>query len=420
MVRIYGTFQDITERKRAEQELKSAHETANRAKSEFLANMSHEIRTPLTAILGYANLLSDDEKLDQSPKNRTQILDTIKNAGAHLLTVINDILDLSKIEADKLAVEKVDTPLVNVLCEVERLMLQTALDKGLVLSMAFSSLVPDRIITDPTRLRQILMNLLGNAIKFTEAGTVRVTVGVEDQDRQSRLVIDIADTGPGLTAEQVQRLFAVFGQADTTVTRKHGGTGLGLVISRRLATILGGDVTLLYSELGKGSCFRIVLPIEHVEGSTMMQSPTPIKSKDDAKPVVAALKLSGRILLAEDGLENQRLISFMLRKAGATIETADNGRIALDILNQAEAAGTPFDMLLTDMQMPEMDGYSLASTLRDCGSKLPIVALTAHAMADDRKKCLDAGCDDYISKPIDKISLIAKCAEWLGKNGGAL
>ena len=220
------------------------------------------------------------------------------------------------------------------------------------------------------------MNLLGNAIKFTEAGTVRITAGADDQNGQSRLVIDIADTGSGMTPEQGRELFKAFGQADSTLTRRHGGTGLGLVISRRLARIMGGDVTLLYSEIGKGSCFRIVLPNEHVEGSTMMQSPIPINSKEEPRPISAALKLSGRILLAEDGLDNQRLIAFMLRKAGATIETADNGRIALNILNQAKAAGTPFDMLLTDMQMPEMDGYSLASTLRDLASKLKGLPLT--------------------------------------------
>ncbi|MCE3017158.1 MAG: PAS domain S-box protein [Pirellula sp.] len=407
---------DISDRKRAEQEIRLAYETTNRAKSEFLANMSHEIRTPLTAILGYADLLRDDEKLNLSPKDRTQILDTIKNAGAHLLTVINDILDLSKIEAEKLTFEKVDTPLVNILCEVERLMLQTATGKGLILSTAFSSPVPDRILSDPTRLRQILMNLLGNAIKFTDAGTVRVTAGADNQNGQSRLIIDVTDTGSGMTPEQVQWLFKAFSQADSTLTRRHGGTGLGLVISRRLARIMGGDVTLLYSDFGKGSCFRIVLPIEQVEGSTMMQSPIPIKSNEKPKPISDALKLSGRILLAEDGLDNQRLIAFMLRKAGAIVETADNGRIALNILNQAEAAGKPFDMLLTDMQMPEMDGYSLARTLRELNSKIPIVALTAHALAEDRKKCIVAGCDDYITKPINKENLIAKCADWLGKS----
>jgi len=419
IVGVHGVVVDITERKLTEQSLKLAHEVSNLAKSEFLANMSHEIRTPLTAILGFADILGESETVDQTPERRKQIIDTIKNAGAHLLTVVNDILDLSKIEAGKLTVEIVDTQLVNLLCEVEKLMLQSAADKGLVLSMAISNPLPDRILCDPTRLRQILMNLVGNAIKFTQEGTVRIIVGVEDQDRQSRLVIDIADTGTGMTPEQVQGLFKPFGQADSSVTRKHGGTGLGLVICRRLANILGGDVTLVYSEIRKGSCFRIILPFEHVVGSNMIQSLTPTTAHNEPKPTAVALKLSGRILLAEDGVDNQRLIAFLIRKAGATIELADNGRIALDMLDQAEAAGTPYDMLLTDIQMPEMDGYSLTSILRGRGSKLPIVALTAHAMADDRKKCIDAGCDDYVAKPIDKTNLIATCAAWMGKTGGA-
>ena len=262
------------------------------------------------------------------------------------------------------------------------------------------------------------MNLVGNATKFTEAGNVTVTAGAEDQDGQSRLVVDIADTGPGMTPEQALGLFTAFGQADSSVTRKHGGTGLGLVISRRLANMLGGDVSLLYSETGKGSRFRLVLPLVQVAGSAMIRSLIPTLVTDEPTPIALTLKLSGRVLLAEDGLDNQRLIAFLMRKAGATIETADNGRIALDMLDQAEAAGTPFDMLLTDMQMPEMDGYSLARNLRDRGSTLPIVALTAHAMADDRKKCIDAGCDDYVTKPIDKANLIATCASWMGKLGG--
>jgi len=418
-VRIYGTFQDISERKRVEQSLKLAHEVSSRAKSEFLANMSHEIRTPLTAILGFADILDESVTVDQTPERRKQIIDTIKNAGAHLLTVVNDVLDLSKIEAGKLTVKIVETRLVNLLCEVEKLMLKSATDKGLVLSVTISSPLPDRLLCDPTRLRQILMNLVGNAIKFTEQGTVRITVGVEDQVQRSQMVIDIVDTGPGMTPEQVQGLFKPFGQADSSVTRKHGGTGLGLVICRRLANILGGDVTLVSSEIEKGSCFRIVLPFEHVAGSNMINSLASSTATDEPKLTAVALKLSGRILLAEDGVDNQRLIAFVVRKAGATIETADNGRIALDMLNHAEAAGTPYDMLLTDMQMPEMDGYTLASTLRGRGSKLPIVALTAHAMADDREKCIDAGCDDYVSKPIDKATLIATCAAWMGRTGGA-
>lgn len=410
---------DISERKRAEQNLKLAHETSNRAKNEFLANMSHEIRTPLTAILGFADILGEDEAVHQSPEWRKQIVDTIKNAGAHLLAVINDILDLSKIEADKLTVEKTDTPLVELLGEVERLMHHTAAGKGLVLSMAISSHLPERILCDATRLRQILMNLVGNAIKFTAEGSVRITAGVEHQDRQARLVIDIADTGPGMSPEQVLGLFKPFGQADSTVTRRHGGTGLGLVISRRLAQILGGDVTLLNTEIGKGSCFRFVLPFEEVVDSTTITSLSPSLAKVEPQPSAVATKLHGRVLLAEDGLDNQRLIAFIMRNAGVTIETAANGRIALDMLDQAAARGAPFDLLLSDMQMPEMDGYNLATTLRGRGYKIPIIALTAHAMADDRKKCIDAGCDDYIAKPVNNVHLIAKCAEWMSKNSGA-
>ena len=417
---------DISERKQSEQSLKLAYaaaEVASRSKSEFLANMSHEIRTPLTAILGFADLLAENEAAHQSPEYRAQIHETIKNAGAHLLTVINDILDLSKIEADKFTIERVDTPLLVILAEVENLMLPSASGKDLVLNTSLTSPLPEYILCDPTRLRQILMNLVSNAIKFTDAGHVTIsagtsTVGGITSDGMPQLIIDIVDTGPGLTIDQTKRLFKPFGQADSSVTRKHGGTGLGLVVCKRLANILGGDVKLIRSEPGQGSCFRLALPLDRIPNCAMLSELPPKCAPKQPLPVSPMPKLTGRVLLAEDGLDNQRLIAFVMRKAGVIIETAENGCIALQKLEQAAIDGIPFDLLLTDMQMPEMDGYSLARTLRKNGWSIPIVALTAHAMAEDRQKCMSAGCDDYVSKPIDKSLLIATCASWLGKQDG--
>ena len=397
-------------------EARNAADAANKAKSEFLANMSHEIRTPLTSILGFAELLREDGNLSTAPEQRIATIDTIRNSGTHLLTVINDILDLSKIEADRMSVERIETSLPKILHEVFSLMHPRAVGKGITLHAQLLSPIPEQMTSDPTRLRQILLNLVGNAIKFTESGGVEIVSSVQDSNGQSRLIIDIIDSGTGLTESQSHQLFAPFGQADTTVTRKHGGTGLGLTISRRLAALMGGNVILHRTEPGKGSCFRIDLPLESMPGATMISRLDAVEVHTTPKPAVP-VSLKGRILLAEDGVDNQRLIAFHLAKAGAVVEVAENGKIALEMLETAARNGTPFDLLLTDMQMPEMDGYALARTLRSRGANLPIVALTAHAMAEDRAKCIDAGCDDYTSKPIDKVVLLTTCAAWM--NGTA-
>ena len=407
---------DVTEQRRTMDALRAAQaraEAASRSKSEFLANMSHEIRTPLTAILGFADLLRDEASAGQ----RLEIVDTIKSAGAHLLTVINDILDLSKIEADRMTVERVETPLGTILHEVDSLLRSRAIGKGLGLDTILATPVPARIMSDPTRLRQILMNLVGNAVKFTEAGHVSVVTSLRDRDGRPWLRIDVEDSGPGMSPEQAGCLFTAFGQADTTVTRKHGGTGLGLTICRRLAGLMGGAVSLARTAPGKGSTFRVDLPLELAVGSPMITRLDAVEHR--AKEATAATALHGRILLAEDGADNQRLISYHLKKAGASVEVAEDGLVALRRIEQAEAAGTPYDLLLTDMQMPEMDGYTLARTLRARGSTLAIVALTAHAMAEDEAKCHEAGCDDYAVKPIDRARLLATCAAWLGRKGGA-
>jgi PAS domain S-box-containing protein len=418
VVALYGTATDITAEVENAEVLRQAREqaeAASRAKSSFLANMSHEIRTPLTAIFGYSDMLREDGETGSLPAHAAQAIEAIRNASRHLMTVLNDILDLSKIEAEQMRVERVPTPVVAIVREVADLMKPPAAGKGIALAAELASPVPEQVVSDPTRLRQILMNLVGNAVKFTEHGRVMVRLGRQGHDSVSRLVIDVEDTGPGMDWAQSKRLFMPFSQADETVTRRHGGTGLGLTICRRLARLMGGEVTLLRSEPGQGSCFRLTLPFEPVEGTAMVERLAAPPTAEQGGSRAASGVLRGRVLLAEDGPDNQRLISFHLRRAGAKVSTAENGRIALEMIERAEAEGQPFDLLLTDMQMPEMDGYTLTRTLRARGSKLAIVALTAHAMAEDRARCEAAGCDEYATKPIDPRALVATCAAWMGR-----
>ncbi len=403
---------------------KARADAANQSKTEFLANMSHEIRTPLTSILGYTNLLRDEGDISKAPPERVNALNTIQSAGEHLLTVINDILDLSKIEAGKITVEKVETPLVQLLAGIEGLMRPRAAAKGVSLHTEFCTPVPDRIISDPTRLRQILMNLIGNAAKFTTKGAIDVRVYVNTTDTGGRLRFEIKDTGPGMTPAQTQTLFKPFTQADTSVTRRHGGTGLGLSISRRLAEIMGGDVKLESSEPGVGSLFSLELPFLAVADARLLHESCVTRTAQvegeaaEGPGSVAPLSLDGRYLLAEDNVVNQRLILFHLKKAGAQVDVTENGREALEMIIAADAAGNSYHLLLTDMQMPEMDGYTLARTLRDRANDIPIIALTAHAMAEDRQKCIDAGCNDYVTKPIDRATLLETCRRWVYANGG--
>jgi len=417
-----GFLRDITAQKRAAAELveaRAAAEEASRAKSAFLANMSHEIRTPLTAILGYAELLRDDGDLARAPERRIATIDTILGAGEHLQTVINDILDISKIEAGKMTVEAIDTPVLAILREVESLMRPRATEKGVGLATQLAGEVPERIQSDPTRLRQILVNLVGNAVKFTAAGRIALTAGTSADEGGQRLWIEVEDTGPGLTPEQAARLFTPFAQADPSVTRRHGGSGLGLAISNRLAQLLGGSIALARTAPGAGATFRLELPLTIPDGvpwCDRLEAPLPRPAREEGPEV----RLAGRVLLAEDGRDNQLLVTVLLRRAGAVVDVADNGRAALAMLELAEREGRPYDLLLTDIQMPEMDGFTLTRLVRERRLPIAVVALTAHAMAEDRARCLAAGCDDYAVKPIDRARLLGTCARWLGRGAARL
>ena len=444
------TFLDITERKRAAEEDRATHEktrrmnaeltqrtealqaarraslnliedlersraaaeAANRAKSEFLANMSHEIRTPMTAILGFAENLLD---VDQTKSQREKCVHTIQRNGNNLLAIINNILDLSKIEACKMTVECRDCQPCRIIAEVSSLMRVRAGAKGVSLNIEYVGAIPDTIQSDPTRLRQILINLIGNAIKFTEVGDVRlITRFVDDADNPC-LQFDVIDTGRGMTEEQKAKLFQPFMQADNSTTRQFGGTGLGLTISKRFAEMLGGDITVVATERGAGSTFRAAVATGPLDGVKMLDDPmlatfVADADADNAVAVARALRsdIQGcRILLAEDSPDIQRLIAFFLKKAGADVTVVDNGKFALDAALAARDEGNPFDVILMDIQMPVMDGYEAVGQLRRKGYTGSIIALTANAMAGDRQKCINAGCDDYATKPIDRKKLIA-------------
>ena len=380
-------------------------ETANQSKSEFLANMSHEIRTPMTAILGFTEILLDNLT---KPKNIDAAL-TVKKNGNFLLNLINDILDLSKIEAEKLDVELTNCLVLEVVSDVAELMRTQAAAKGLLLEVQFDDSTPKSIQTDTARLRQILINILGNAIKFTETGSVQIVSRLlNEPDDEPKLLFQVIDTGIGITEEQIDKIFNPFTQADGSTTRRFGGTGLGLAISKRLVELLGGEI-FVSSTIGKGSTFSFTVstgPLLDVRRGYNTDEAVLEKAKTEAVDEMQAPLQNLRVLVAEDGPDNQRLIQFLLTKAGADVTLADNGQIAFDLAKTAAKENHPFDVILMDMQMPVLDGYEATRQLRKAGYSVPIIALTAHAMVSDAQKCLDAGCDDYETKPVDRKTLI--------------
>ena len=377
---------------------KDTAESANRAKSQFLANISHEIRTPMTAIQGFAELMQDPELPDA---DRRAYANTIRRNSDHLLRLLDDVLDLSRIEADRMQLAVERTPLVPLLQDVLELMQARAASKGLTLRLRLATAVPVWIVVDPLRLRQILLNLVGNAVKFTEQGEVTVIVAMQTaENARPQVLISVLDTGIGIDFEAMMRLFQPFAQADSSTTRRFGGSGLGLAISRRLATLMGGALTA-ESVAGQGSAFTLRIdpgviddsPLETLPEQLISGAMEPVRVKSDG------FRSRVRVLLAEDGVDNQLLITTYLRHAGIDVTVADDGRTAVSEVARAQAAGTPFALVLMDMQMPVLDGYEATRLLRSEGFDQPIVALTAHAMAGDREHCLAAGCSDYVAKP---------------------
>lgn len=399
-----GFIRDITERKRAAEDLlaaKNTAESANLAKSAFLANMSHEIRTPLGAVIGFSELLADPAG---GPSERVNFIAAIKRNGELLSNIISDILDLSKVEAGKMEVHVVEAALTEILTDTKTLLDLQAKEKGVSLNIKVQNSVPQIVRTDPMRLRQILINVIGNAIKFTQKGSVDVMIKlVPSTNGGLDLAFVVSDTGKGIKNEDVAKLFSPFSQADVSTKRQYGGTGLGLVLSRRLANILGGDIVLTSTEEGKGSTFTIT-----VDPGPLRETHLEEFSAEKYVPIGnGGIRLDGiKVLLAEDTHDNQVLVSRLLKIAGATVVVASNGKEAVE-----KAKHEHFDVLLMDLQMPVMDGFEATAELRREGYDGKIVALTAHALNDEKQKCLASGFDDHLSKPINRNLLLKSVAQ---------
>ncbi len=377
----------------AMRDAKERAELANAAKSSFLANMSHEIRTPLGAIMGFVSLMKD-EGISQQQIN--SYVSVVERNSAQLMRIIDDILDLSKVEAGMMVIEHIDFSLVELLSDFASLMGFRAREKGVIFELKAMTELPDVVNSDPTRIRQILTNVVGNAIKFTDKGSVSLRVSYSNEI----LRFEVSDTGRGISEEQAEKLFQPFAQGDPSTTRKYGGTGLGLVLTRRLSEALGGGFVLESSTLGVGSKFsasiRVILP----ERSRFVRA-LGFASESVRNAGVQGLLSDLRILLVEDSPDNQALFSIYLNRAGAKIDIASDGQRGVEM-----ALAENYDVVLMDVQMPIMDGITAVKRLRASGYGVPVIALTAHAMKEERVRCLEAGYSGFLSKPIQRSELV--------------
>jgi len=403
----------VAEARRAERDARLAREVAeaaSRTKSSFLANMSHEIRTPMTSILGFSERLLEE---DLTPSERADAISTIRRNGEHLSQLVCDILDLSKIEAGRLGLEPVSCSPRRIVADLREAMAPRAEEKNLEFAVEWSGPAPEAVLTDPLRVEQVLFNLVGNAIKFTERGRILVRVGYESPSTpggHGKLGFDVEDSGIGMDERALSRLFRPFVQGEVSTSRRFGGTGLGLSICSHLVAGLGGTI-LVSSRVGQGSVFSFHVDAGPLRGPLIDVRNMPEITRTARR--VAPSNLGGmRVLLAEDGPDNQRLLRHLLTAAGASVSLAVDGEEAVRLALAARAHGRMFDVVLMDMQMPRLDGYAATSRLRDLGYDGPIVALTANAMAPDRERCLAAGCDDYCAKPVQRALLMEKVGRW--------
>ncbi|MBE0486597.1 hybrid sensor histidine kinase/response regulator [Marinobacter sp.] len=387
------------EQERLEKEL-AKHSV--QAKSQFLANMSHEIRTPLAAIIGYGETLLDP---DLSEREKRSSAETVVRSGRHLLELVNDILDHSKIDANKLDVEVVPVWLPDLLDEVRAFFEPRARDKGLGFSINCDFPLPEQVLTDPTRFRQILINVCGNALKFTEKGSIALTFWC---DRESEtLFARVVDTGIGMKPEQLERLFDPFAQASAAISRQYGGTGLGLSISRRLAELLGGNIRVS-STYGEGSEFEVSIHTGRLDGVRFLRDTSELRQRRRGIPVVVAPALKGRILCAEDNDVNRRLVALLVARTGAELVHVSNGAEALELASRER-----FDVILMDIQMPVMNGRDATVALREAGVSTPVIALTANVMTEDIADYRMAGFTEHLAKPIDKQRFYEVLARYL-------
>lgn len=391
---------DLTAQKRVQDELKQEKaraELASQTKSAFLANMSHEIRTPLSAILGFTELIRGSD----SPEERAKYSSVVSRNGRALTKLIDDILDLTKVEAGRLQLERVNFNIKNLVQEITVLFQSPIERKNLQLNVSIDSRIPEVINSDPTRIRQILINLIGNATKFTSRGSISIRVEPVIEDGLVKCIrFIVKDTGIGMTKEQASKLFLPFSQADNSTTRKFGGSGLGLALSRKLAIALGGDVVI--DECGPDKGCTVIASVEARPASS---NDCIEDTSDRITGKISRDVRNSRILLVEDSIDNQTLVRLVLLNAGMSVDVASNGEEAIRM-----AESNDYDVVLMDMQMPVLDGYAATEQLRHDGYEKPIVALTAHAMVEDRQRSLEIGCDAHLTKPLDTKLLVETIA----------